>query len=1005
MKVAVHLHLHYADLLQEILSYLQNIPVPFDLYITVTHPEQTRSVLTASRERLSQANVTVLPVENKGRDVKPFYTDLGPLLLKYDIVGHVHAKKSLFNKGATDGWLQHLLQALMGSVSTVTQIFETFANSPAVGLVYPSNFHRMPYWANAWLSNRGHAGRLLGRMGISEMPSSYFPFPVGNMFWARTAALKPLFGLNLAADDYPSEGGQMDGEIMHALERLTPIVSHAGGFENLIVESGGTNIYLRNDREGADLSPYFGRSLEELRVLIDDPQVKVVSFDIFDTLVCRKICSPTDLFDLMQSPFEKACGGDHRFSTVRMQADADARSLIRHPKMDVCLDDIYTTIGNRYGLATGVCNQLKELELSLESRFLERRESVIAMLDYAFEAGKKVILTSDMYLGHDQLAGLLDQLAIRKYHALYVSSHVGYRKDRRTLFPHILKAEGVNPVEIIHVGDNEHSDLQIPGDLGIRTFHVLKPAELFARTKWGRALGPMTAYENVSLAMGLNKLFDHPFPVGDSYVNGDLRLFGYFYFGPALLAFVKWVADSARAANIERLYFLSRDAEVPYKIYRLLEKHSDEPMPEARYLEISRIALAMPLARDKSQVDKLLSPDFYKGSLRKYVEIRTGIDLAVFSDIDVSEFGFASIDQPVTVPADLDRLKQLVYQLLEVYRPYFLEQKKMVMGYLRGQSFFDDAPKAVVDIGYSGTIQSLLNQVSVDPVHGYYMITYDRIDSVIDRSGASASGYFGDRIGRNNALPVDRYSLFYEMILSSTKGPVKRYARNPTTGEILPVFAKVSVGEEEKLKKLPVIHGGILAFCEEYLSAMGTAISYDNPRALYEPFIHFLEHPLKRDVEMLAGCSVDDDFCGNGVLYWSPIEASFSGDESERRFLWKYMVRPFAPAGPEKYFSRTPALRLEQDTREREIREWYRRQYEVLPGWYKTFGHVFKIIKRKKKIRLKLEDIGYPSTHASKSDEILAWYTKEYEVLPLWYKRFGHLLQVFTRKKKLADIF
>jgi hypothetical protein len=36
-------------------------------------------------------------------------------------------------------------------------------------------------------------------------------------------------------------------------------------------------------------------------------------------------------------------------------------------------------------------------------------------------------------------------------------------------------------------------------------------------------------------------------------------------------------------------------------------------------------------------------------------------------------------------------------------------------------------------------------------------------------------------------------------------------------------------------------------------------------------------------------------------------------------------------------------------------------------------------------------------------EEILQWYTKEYEVLPLWYKRFGHVIKIAMGKKKINE--
>jgi len=36
---------------------------------------------------------------------------------------------------------------------------------------------------------------------------------------------------------------------------------------------------------------------------------------------------------------------------------------------------------------------------------------------------------------------------------------------------------------------------------------------------------------------------------------------------------------------------------------------------------------------------------------------------------------------------------------------------------------------------------------------------------------------------------------------------------------------------------------------------------------------------------------------------------------------------------------------------------------------------------------------------------IQEWYDKEYEILPLWYKRFGHVIKVFKRKRSMKSLF
>jgi lipopolysaccharide biosynthesis protein len=55
-------------------------------------------------------------------------------------------------------------------------------------------------------------------------------FPVGTMFWARPEALAPLLRLGLSWDEYPPEPLPIDGTMLHALERLLPLVAEESGY-------------------------------------------------------------------------------------------------------------------------------------------------------------------------------------------------------------------------------------------------------------------------------------------------------------------------------------------------------------------------------------------------------------------------------------------------------------------------------------------------------------------------------------------------------------------------------------------------------------------------------------------------------------------------------------------------------------------------------------------------------------------------------------------------------
>jgi lipopolysaccharide biosynthesis protein len=73
---------------------------------------------------------------------------------------------------------------------------------------------------------------LAARMGLRPQLPSSIDFPVRTMFWARPKALAPLLRLDLTWDAYPHEPLSPDGTVLHALERLLPLVAEEAGYHH-----------------------------------------------------------------------------------------------------------------------------------------------------------------------------------------------------------------------------------------------------------------------------------------------------------------------------------------------------------------------------------------------------------------------------------------------------------------------------------------------------------------------------------------------------------------------------------------------------------------------------------------------------------------------------------------------------------------------------------------------------------------------------------------------------
>ena len=106
------------------------------------------------------ARVVVVP--NRGRDIGPFLTEVGPLVQAggYDVVCHLHGKRSLAVDGAMgDRWREFLLDTLLGGAAGLPAVLSLFADDPGLGLVFAEDRHCV-----GWDKNRPVAEALAARM-------------------------------------------------------------------------------------------------------------------------------------------------------------------------------------------------------------------------------------------------------------------------------------------------------------------------------------------------------------------------------------------------------------------------------------------------------------------------------------------------------------------------------------------------------------------------------------------------------------------------------------------------------------------------------------------------------------------------------------------------------------------------------------------------------------------------------------------------------------------------
>lgn len=227
-KIAVHAHIYYEDLAEEFAGYLNHMPCAFDLFVTTDSEEKAERLRQVLADVEQVGRLEIEAVGNHGRDVMPFLAQMRRVIDDYDLVCHIHTKKSLYDEYGKD-WRSYLLQNVMGSKDAITDILNLFASDEKLGVVFPQTFHVVEKNIE-WGSNREIAEQALKLVGVeAELPDDVV-FPAGNMHWVRTEAVREIFDAKLESLYSPEDDEKIDGTVMHAVERLWLYVAAAHGY-------------------------------------------------------------------------------------------------------------------------------------------------------------------------------------------------------------------------------------------------------------------------------------------------------------------------------------------------------------------------------------------------------------------------------------------------------------------------------------------------------------------------------------------------------------------------------------------------------------------------------------------------------------------------------------------------------------------------------------------------------------------------------------------------------
>lgn len=282
---------------------------------------------------------------------------------------------------------------------------------------------------------------------------------------------------------------------------------------------------------------------------------KIISFDIFDTLLSRPFIRPTDLFQYLES-----LSGKSGFSKNRVDAERRARRLHKD-KADITLEQIYQEISPKF-------KSLKEDELRLERSLLFPKLDAKSIYEEAVRQGKTIIAVSDMYLPKEFLENVLKEKGYTKISKVFVSNEENCCKSDGRLFERVLEVLKVKPEEIVHIGDNYEADKIAPENLGVRAYHRFSEVQTMYENP---AMVKYSLFEKENqniVSSALISMYAHHY--AKKINSNPFTEFGYYLGGPFAVGYCQYIHKIAKERGNDTILFVSRDGYALHKIYQKL---------------------------------------------------------------------------------------------------------------------------------------------------------------------------------------------------------------------------------------------------------------------------------------------------------------------------------------------------------------------------------------------------------------------------------------------------
>lgn len=508
--------------------------------------------------------------------------------------------------------------------------------------------------------------------------------------------------------------------------------------------------------------------------------VDIVAFDIFDTLVYRKV-SPmhvhrmwaNQLIDCFSLSYDAeqivkmkfACGRIAKLRNVCVGKDREFQYrqmtdlLMKRLRIKIDPSEFYSTC--------------LDLELKVEKSVCYVPEEIKQFVSQ-IQLQKQVICISDFYLPAVILKKILSLNGL-EIDGIYVSSEFLLQKKTGRLYSSVIESLKVPANRIVMLGDNESSDVDNAVKAGFRAIHLENKKQ-------------HEFYSQFELDLCESRAEFHRFLSSPEVRDRQIPFSNVAFL---MHIFITRLYKELKKDGCQHVLFMSREGEFFKKLFDAYQEHviQESERIQTHYFYVSRRATIVPSIHNAEKNEfKEIYKNYPEMSIRDFLR-NLGMDknervLQAINNIDIDcvihDFSESTEYQTLL---NTNEFKEECLKAAKEQRVLFQKYLDDMGINYRSQGLY------LVDVGYSGTSQNNICKIYNGEVsiHGYYMISYAERKSITDINSKKGIVYDIASGQKKNVFTYN--SAVIEMLSLASHCGVDSYTLG-THDKVLPVFHK-----------------------------------------------------------------------------------------------------------------------------------------------------------------------------------------------------------------------